>query len=61
VLLIAGYSYLVVININGEYNMNALKHYIVEVIITIIKLIKGYGLESFDCITYKQYKENKDD
>ena len=46
---------------NGEYNMNALTHYIVEVIITIIKLIKGYGLESFDYITYKQYKENKDD
>jgi hypothetical protein len=41
--------------------MNALTHYIVEVIITIIKLIKGYGLESFDYITYKQYKENRDD
>ena len=39
--------------------MNALIYYTVEVIITIIKLIKGYGLESFDCITYKQWKEDK--
>jgi len=39
--------------------MDALLYYTIEVIITIIKLIKGYGLDSFDWLTYKQWKEKK--
>ena len=40
--------------------INATKHYIVEITITIIKLFKGYGLSSFDMITYRQYLKDKD-
>ena len=43
-----------------NYIINASKHYIVEIVITIIKLFKGHGLSSFDIITYRQYLEDKD-
>ncbi len=42
-----------------RYLRNATIHYIVEITITIIKLIKGHGMQSFDIITYKQFIKQK--
>ncbi len=40
------------------YFVRALQHYIIEIVISIIKLFMGYGLSSFDMITYRQYLKN---
>lgn len=41
------------------YFVRAIQHYIIEIVISIIKLFMGYGLSSFDIISYRQYlKDN---
>ncbi len=41
------------------YIYGATIHWIVEIIITIIGLLTGRGMDSFDCITYKQWKKER--
>lgn len=42
-----------------NYFIRAVQHYIIEIVISIIKLFMGYGLSSFDIISYRQYlKDN---
>ena len=39
------------------YIYGATIHWIVEITITLIKLFSGEGMDSFDVMTYKQWKK----